>query len=210
MTRKLVTGVAVLSLCWAGSALAQGGEESSADMRGLSVLVGGGVEGYTNTLAADINPGVAYGATLVLKPTKVLGLELGYSGAANEFDRSKVLAATTSGPDLVRNGGQAVATVGLTAAPLQPYVLAGVGLSHYNIRSSAPGFRDDNVGNVPVGAGLRLYAGHFTADARVNYNFLFDQQFATAVPPANVTLPVNETFSSGGRYTDTLNFGATW
>jgi Outer membrane protein beta-barrel domain len=210
MTRKLIAGVAVLTLC-AGSALAQERREANADMRGLTVQLGGGVEGYTSSLASDINPGVAYGATLVLKPTKVLGLEVGYSGAVNNFDRNSVAASvTTSGPDIIRNGGQAVATVGLTAAPLQPYVLAGLGLSHYNVRGSAPGFQDDNVGNVPVGAGLRLYVGNFTADARVNYNVLFDQEFAGSVPPADVTLPVGETFSKGGSYTGTLNFGATW
>lgn len=55
MTRTLFAGVAVLTL-WAGSALAQAREESSADMRGLSVLVGGGVEGYTYALGQDTYP----------------------------------------------------------------------------------------------------------------------------------------------------------
>ncbi|QRK11710.1 outer membrane beta-barrel protein [Archangium violaceum] len=206
MTKKLVAGVAVLSL-WAGSAMAQDRQEANADMRGLSVLIGGGVEGYTYALGQDINPGLAYGATLVLKPTKVVGLELGYSGAANNFDTQ--LPLTGNGPDVLRNGAQAVATVGLTAAPLQPYVLAGLGVSNYNVRNAAPGFQDDNVGLVPVGAGLRLYIGDFTADARVNYNLLFDQEFA-AVPPADVDLPGDETFSAGGSYTGTLNLGATW
>ncbi len=209
MTRKLMAGVAVLTL-WAGSALAQERRESNADMRGLTVQIGGGVEGYTSSLASDINPGVAYGATLILKPTKVLGLEVGYSGAVNNFDRDSVAATGTRGPDIIRNGGQAVATLGLTAAPLQPYVLAGLGLSHYNVRGSAPGFQDDNVGHLPVGAGLRLYSGNFTADARINYNVLFDQQFAGSVPDADISLPVGETFSRGGSYTGTLNFGATW
>lgn len=208
MKKWVAGGVAVLSL-WAGSALAQG-KESSADMRGLTVQVGGGVEGYTSTLGSDINPGVAYGATLVLKPTKVVGVELGYSGAVNNFDRNTVSVATSRGPDIVRNGGQAVATLGLTASPLQPYLLAGLGLSHYTVRNAAAGFQNDNVGNVPVGAGVRLYIGDFTADARVNYNVLFDQQFAGGVPNSDISLPVNETFSRGGSYSGTLNLGATW
>lgn len=209
MTKKLVVGagVAVLSL-WTGSAMAQG-QEASADMRGLTVQIGGGVEGYTSALGQDIDPGVAYGATIVLKPTKVVGLELGYSGAANDFDTRLPLTGM-SGPDVLRNGAQAVATVGLTAAPLQPYVLAGLGISNYNVRNAAPGFQDDNVGLVPLGAGLRLYIGDFTADARLNYNFLFDQEFAGTVPTSDIDLPGNETFSSGGSYTGTINLGATW
>jgi hypothetical protein len=146
---------------------------------------------------------------VALKPSKVLGVELGYSGAVNDFDQDRLPEGATSGPDIVRNGAQAAATVALTAAPVQPYVLAGLGMSRYNVRGAAPGFQDDTVGSVPVGAGLRFHAGDFTADARVSYNFLFDQEFA-AVPPADVNLPGNETFSSGGRYTGTLNIGATW
>ena len=206
MNKRLMTGsVVVLSLC-AGSALAKdGGRESSADMRGLTVLIGGGVEGYTAGLGTDINPGVAYGATLALKPTKVLGLELGYTGAANNFDRAAVDNVGTRGPDMLRNGGQAVATLGLTAAPLQPYVLAGLGLSHYNVRSAAANFQDDIVGNVPMGGGLRLHAGNFTADARVNYNLLVYSDFATGV-----SAPEANGLTTGGSYIGTLNFGATW
>jgi hypothetical protein len=208
MSKKLVAGMAVVATFWAGSALAQGERERRADMRGVTVMVGGGVEGYTSSLASDIDPGAAYGATVALKPSRVVGLELGYTGAVNNFDPS-LLAEGTSGPDIVRNGAQAAATVALTATPVQPYLLAGVGVSRYNVRGTAPGFRDDTVGNVPVGAGLRFHVGDFTADARVNYNFLFDQEFA-AVPAADIDLPGDQTFSSGGRYTGTLNLGATW
>jgi len=209
MTKKLVAAVAVLAF-WSGSALAQERQEANADMRGLTVLLGGGVEGYTNALASEINPGVAYGATLILKPTKVLGLEVGYSGAANNFDRDQVSVSGRSGPDMIRNGAHAVATVGLTAAPLQPYVLAGIGLSRHNVRADVAGFQDDNVGNVPVGAGLRLHVGSFTADARLNYNVLFDQEFAAGLPTTDVNLPGDETFSAGGSYSGTLKLGATW
>lgn len=209
MSRKLIAGMAVAVTFWTGSALAQGRGEERSDMRGVTVTVGGGVEGYTNTLASDINPGAAYGATVALKPSKVVGVELGYTGAVNNFDQGLLTEGSTSGPDIVRNGAQAAATLALTATPVQPYVLAGVGVSRYNVRGAAPGFRDDTVGSVPVGAGLRFHVGDFTADARVNYNFLFDQEFA-AVPAADINLPGSETFSSGGRYTGTLNIGATW
>ncbi|WP_043435803.1 outer membrane beta-barrel protein [Cystobacter fuscus] len=211
-TVGVVAGVAVLTL-GAGTALARDEvrRESGADMRGVSVLVGGGVEGYTSSLGSNIRPGAAYGATLMLRPSKVLGVELGYSGAANNFNRGTVATSgTTRGPDVMRNGAQAVATLGLTAAPLQPYVLAGVGLSRYNVRAEASGFQDDTVGNVPLGGGLRLHIGDFTADARVNYNVLLDQQFATAVPSTTPGTPVNEAFSNGGTYTGTLNLGATF
>ncbi|HYH96227.1 hypothetical protein [Hyalangium sp.] len=177
-------------------------QESDADMRGLTLMVGGGVEGYTGALASDINPGPAYGVTASIKPSKVFGLELGYSGAVNNLDN---LAADidAGGPDLVRNGGQAAVTLGLGAAPVQPYVLGGIGFSDYNFRgaaSTAAGFGDDTVGNVPVGAGLRTHIGNFTADLRANYNFLFDQDFAG----------VDDGLNENGRYSGTLNIGGTF
>jgi hypothetical protein len=172
-------------------------KESNADMRGLTVMLGGGVEGYTGALAPTINPGATYGVTAAIKPSKVLGLELGYSGAVNNLDDAGL---GTDGPDLVRNGGQAALTFGLGAAPVQPYVLGGIGFSDYNFRGSGGGFSDDMVGNVPVGAGLRTHLGDFTVDLRGNYNFLFDQEFT------GVDTGLNE----NGRYSGTLNIGGTW
>jgi len=172
-------------------------KESKADMRGLTVMLGGGVEGYTGALAPQISPGATYGVTAAIKPSKVFGLELGYSGAVNNLDAA---GGGTSGPDLVRNGGQAALTFGLGAAPVQPYVLGGIGFSDYNVRNEAAGFSDDMVGNVPVGAGLRTHIGDFTFDLRGNYNFLFDQDFA------GVETGLNE----NGRYSGTLNIGGTF
>jgi hypothetical protein len=207
MNNRWMMGVLVVTLCGGTALAAKRGKESSADMRGISVLVGGGVEGYTSDLSSEINPGAAYGATLVVRPTKVVGLELGYSGAINDFDRDTVSAAETRGPDLVRNGAQAVATLGLTAAPIQPYVLAGVGISRYSVRTEVAGFDDATVGNVPLGGGVRLHLGSFTADARLNYSLLLDQQFA---PTPGAAEGSTDPRASGGRYTGTLNFGATW
>ncbi|ADO68807.1 conserved uncharacterized protein [Stigmatella aurantiaca DW4/3-1] len=173
-------------------------KESGANMRGLTLMVGGGVEGYTGSLAPAIDPGAAYGVTAAIKPSKVFGIELGYSGAVNNVSDSAF--AASSGPDIVRNGGQAAATFGLTATPVQPYVLGGIGISDYNFRGTGGGFRDDTVGNVPVGAGLRTHFGDFTADLRANYNFLFDQDFAS----------VDDGLNGNGRYSGTLNIGGTF
>lgn len=174
-----------------------------ANMRGLTLMVGGGVEGYTGALAPNINPGPAYGVTAAIKPSKVLGIELGYSGAVNNLDSPLAADLGGNGPDLVRNGGQAALTFGLGAAPVQPYVLGGIGFSDYNFRNTgaaAAGFADDMVGNVPVGAGLRTHIGSFTADLRANYNFLFDEDFV------GIDTGLNE----NGRYSGTLNIGGTF
>ncbi|AKJ07953.1 hypothetical protein ATI61_107395 [Archangium gephyra] len=171
--------------------------QEKGDMRGLSVLVGAGVEGYTGGLAPEINPGATVGVMAGLRPSKVFGLELGYSGAVNNLDAD----VGGSGPDIVRNGAVANVTLGLTAAPIQPYVLGGFGMNWYNIRNGeALGFSDDTSSRVPVGVGLRTHIGDFTADARVNYNILLNEDFAPGV---------DDRFSTGS-YQGTLNLGGTF
>ncbi len=171
--------------------------QAKGDMRGLSVLVGAGVEGYTGALAPSINPGPAVGVTAAIRPSKVLGLEFGYSGAVNNLDAD----VGGSGPDIVRNGAVANVTLGLTAAPVQPYVLGGLGMNWYNIRNGEVlGFSDDTSSRIPVGVGLRTHIGDFTADARVNYNVLLNEGFAPGVDNRITT----------GSYNGTLNIGGTF
>jgi len=183
-------------------------KESRSDMRGLTWGLGGGVEGYTGDLAPAINPGPAWGVTVALKPTKVLGLELGYSGAVNEIDNGSANGAI-GGADILRNGGHVAATVGLAASPVQPYILGGVGINRYNVRGDTAGFASDTSGNVPLGGGLRTHIGNFTADLRANYNVLFDNDFAAAAGSSNVA-GVNDVTLNGGRYQGLLSIGATF
>jgi len=166
---------------------------------GLYVLLGGGTEGYTGSNAGDLRPGFAYGATVGIKPSKLLGLELGYNGAFNDVDIGPGGAA--DGGDIMRQGGQAAVTVGLTKTKLQPYVMGGVGIQNYDVRggSSVFGFSDDTSGYVPAGVGLRYNLGKLlTADARVNYNIPFAQEFA----PDNGL--------DDGRYQGLLQLGGTY
>ncbi len=179
--------------------------EDKNDMRGVTVLLGGGVEGYTGDFAPGIKPGPSWGVTAAFKPTKVLGLELGYTGAVNELSGN-----LAEGADLVRNGGQLVATVGLSATPVQPYLLGGVGISKYDVRGSAPaaGYRSDVSGNIPLGGGLRTHIGHFTADARFDYNILIDNELAFA--PGTEIAGQQTSIGAGGRYQGVLSVGSTF
>jgi len=188
-------------------------EESHADMRGVTVLLGGGVEGYTGDLAPRINPGPAWGVGVALKPTKAFGVELGYSGAINSIEGSSGFssddASVSDEADIIRNGGSAVATLGLTAAPVQPYLLGGIGIDRYNVRNASAGsFRDDTVGNVPLGLGLRTHAGNFTADLRGTYGVLFNQGFAPGEGNTNLADIGSETPT--GRLGAALRLGATF
>jgi len=210
MKGKLFAGALALSL-FGGVAVAKDVNdpaykpEERSVMRGVMVTAGGGFEGYTGGLRSELTPGVAWGVTAAIKPTKIIGLELGYTGAANELRDS---AFDVRGADLVRNGGQLVATVGLGAAPVQPYLLGGIGVNWYHVRALGSGLGDDTAGAVPLGGGVRAHIGHFTADARLDYNILFSQNMADR-------LGAPSTASSyaglgGGSYQGTLNLGSTF
>jgi hypothetical protein len=164
-------------------------------------LLGGGVEGYTGALAPTVQPGVSYGAVVGYR-LPFVGLELGYSGAASEFDADTVGDERIGGADLVRNGGQLAATIGITSARLQPYLMGGIGIEGYQVRNGAlAGFQNDTNGYVPTGLGLRYQLGEvFAADARLTYNFPFGQDFA----------PVSADKLSDSRYQALLQFGGSY
>ncbi|MBZ4332276.1 hypothetical protein [Corallococcus sp. AS-1-12] len=179
-------------------------KKSKGDNKGLTLLIGGGVEGYTGALAPQLAPGPSAAVTASLKPTSVLGIEVGYSGALNNIKDAGSAGADT-GPDLVRNGGQAALTLAVTPTAVQPYLLGGIGISNYHFRGGESlGYSDDTVGNIPAGVGVRGHFGHFTADLRGYYNFLFDKQFAPDIQPGGSDP------SGGGSYTTTLNVGGTF
>ena len=179
-------------------------------VRGVTVLVGGGIEGYTGSLASQLQAGPEWGATVAFKPTKVLGLELGYSGATNEIENGGGLAFSAGqaqGADIVRNGGRALVSLGLTAAPIQPYIAGGVGIDHYNVRATNAAFHSDNVGNIPLAAGLRTHIKGFTADARMSYGVLFNNDFASQVEGRSL---VGVNTINAGRYQGTLSVGTSF
>ncbi|MBX5482472.1 MAG: hypothetical protein IRZ16_11650 [Myxococcaceae bacterium] len=178
------------------------GAWNNPDLKGVNIGVGAGFEAYTGKLNHSLRAGPQWDATVGVRPWKALGFELGYSGATAEVsNRVASGEGATNGADFVRNGG--TASVILSApTKIAPYVLGGIGLDHYNYRAPDGlfGYQDDTNGNVPVGIGLRTTAGHFTADLRGQYNYLFADQFS----------PTRSNNVTAGRYGAVLNVGGTF
>ena len=220
--RTWLLAAAVAAVSYAGFAGAQGMDvaqpappEAAYDQgkgiwKGIEITAGGGVEGFFGKANDWVNPGPTWGVTLSGRPTRGLGLELNYSGAAIEMNEDRFGGVDPiSGADIVRNGGSAVATFGPVprGGGVQPYALAGIGFSHFNIRDSALrsgvatnpqvlGFRSNTGGAVPLGVGLRTHmGGGFAADLRFNYNLGFNEDF----------LPTSS--SNANRYQATLQIG---
>ena len=159
-----------------------------ADMRGVTLMVGGGVEGFTGNLATRVKAGPTWDAIIVFKPTSVLGLELGYTGSYNGFNTNRLVGYDPSvGASVQRNGGHFALTVGLSATRVQPYLLAGIGVDRYSVRGAGPGgYSSVTDGEVPVGGGVRAYLpGGFTMDLRGTYDLVFGNTFASNVQSGN-------------------------
>jgi hypothetical protein len=128
------------------------------------------------------------------RPTTVFGVELAYSGSVNEVKYVNLgLPTPSDGADIVGNGGHADVTFGLASTLVQPFVLAGVGITHYDVRTAsaqAAGFQSDTAGYIPLGGGIRAQMGVFTADARFTWSIPFDDDLVPAVPTAGSDLGV--------------------
>ncbi len=180
------------------------GADEGPNNRGLQVFVGGGVEGFTGGLAPVVEAGPAYGATLAFKPLGWLGLELGYSGARNRVSEEFAVGDR----DIMKNGGQALATIGFTNTRVQPYIAGGFGIDRYNVRGDETAVQDDTLSYVPVGIGLRTYLGAFSADARLSGQGLIGQDLV----PGQGSTNIRElgTSTPDARYNGMIRLGATF
>ncbi len=189
MSRFIRWGVCAAVL-WGGAALAQDDyrdPDRTASVRieddnndpGPYVLLGGGAEGFTGRLAPNVNPGFAYGVHAGVRPWSGLGVELGYTGSMHDIDVGP--GGLRDGADMIRNGGQAALVADVPIGNLNPYVLGGIGIDNFNVRTEGftNGFSDDTSGYIPTGVGLRInLTDVISADARVSYNIPFAQDFA--------------------------------
>jgi hypothetical protein len=166
----------------------------------LRITVGGGVEGYTGILNNRVNAGPTWAATIGTHPMRGFGAEIAYSGAVNEVNGGIATGPNhaVNGADIVRNGGHVAITLSAPTPYVQPYAVGGIGVDRYQVRGGQQfGFDSDTAGRVPLGAGVQTRVGPFTADARIQYNALFDQEFAE--------FTTNE--GQGGGYTGMLQVG---
>jgi len=148
--------------------------EEQKPMGGVGVAAEIGVNNFARNSADDlINPGVAYGAGLDLRPQRNVGVELGYQGAFNSLKSS----VSTDGAIVSNKVG---GNLRLNAVPpdrelpanLTPFVFGGAAYSRFDTNDFAPGFKDNvNAFSIPVGAGLEADIGRFLLGARFTWNF---------------------------------------
>ena len=148
---------------------------------GLSVAAGGGVRGFSDqTTRNATDTGAAWEARVGVGMNNWVGVEAAYIGSWHglngQFDSGG------SNVDIYGNGVEGNLRVNLTQEfPVQPYVLAGVGWTHYTVNEDgvpAGGTLndEDNVLETPVGAGVATKIGPALLDVRGTFRPAFDAE----------------------------------
>jgi hypothetical protein len=179
MVRRGIWAALALGLGVAGSAVAQ--ESKQGD---VNVFLRGGISDYTGGLADVANAGPAWGLTVNIQPTRVIGFELGYEGSNNTIADDRL----GEEPSLFRHGASGLLKI---APPLvetvKPFVGVGLGASYVSVRGTAAGlYESDLMEEVPLAAGVELNSGALTAGLRATWRLLVDEGFAdNALPGAD-------------------------
>lgn len=144
---------------------------------GMSIQVGGGVTGFTanNVLDVSNDVGGAWNAELVIGTRLPVALEAQYQGQAIGMDA----LGLDDDAVVIGTGLSAVARLNFTVdRPLQPYILAGGGWKHYELTNAdfnTSSVRDDDdVFEIPVGAGLSYRVSRVIFDLRGMFRPAFD------------------------------------
>lgn len=134
---------------------------------GVSVMVGGGPTGFLETDARQFSDtGGGWDARLTIGTRSIIGVELGYIGAAQNISA----AGLDTNAYLLKNGAEAVAHISILNGPVQPYLLAGAGWTNYRMTNSdfndSPIGNNDNMAHFPVGVGVGVHLRGLVIDTR--------------------------------------------
>jgi len=142
---------------------------------GMAVSVGGGVVNFFDSDTRGFtDPGGSWEARLTVGTRTRLAVEAAYVGSAQNvealgLDNTAVLVGTSFEGD---------ARLNLTRTALQPYLFGGIGYTRYDISNAdfnTSSIHDqEEMGHIPVGAGLGWQYGGLLLDLRGTLRAAFD------------------------------------
>jgi len=143
-------------------------ENESLAHLGIGLVVGGGVDGFTNSnMRNTTNDGGTWNVRAIIGTRSPLALEAAYFGSAQSvnalgLDNNALLVGNGAQGDLRLNVGGDI--------PVQPFVFGGVAWRRYEITNTKTNTSDlvnnDNVLELPAGIGLAVKRYGFMAEAR--------------------------------------------
>jgi peptidoglycan-associated lipoprotein len=159
---------------------------------GMALTVGGGVVDFLDDDARALGDmGGAWEARLTLGTRSPLAIEAAYVGSAHNIDAlgldgNAVLLGTAVETDL---------RVNFTTGPVQPYVFGGLGYTRYDVTNedfnTSSVNDEEQMGHIPVGAGIGTQWGGFLLDLRGTVRPAFEDDLVDE--PALEDDPLDET-----------------
>ena len=143
---------------------------------GVGIAVGGGVQGFVDSDTTGFtDPGGSWEARLTVGTRTPLAFEAAYVGSAQNIEA----LGLDEDAFLLGTAFEGAARVNiLRDLPVQPYLFGGLGYTRYSIRnesfntSSIEG--SENMGHVPVGAGIGFRAAGLMVDLRGTFRAAFN------------------------------------
>lgn len=139
---------------------------------GIAVSLGGGVSDFTNSTMRDTTDvGGSWDVNVAFGLRSPIGFEAQYIGSAQSIDALGLDSSTV----LVGNGLQGNLRVNILDAAVQPFLFGGLAWRHYDLTNSDFNTSDisdnDDVLEVPMGAGIAWKYRGFLVDARGEYRY---------------------------------------
>lgn len=139
---------------------------------GVSVALGGGVEGFASeTMSDSTDIGGGWNVRVGLDTPYFVGVEGLYIGSAQGID----MLGLDNDAILVGNGLQGNLRVNLTQMGVQPFAFGGLAWRHYDITNSdfntSAAEDNDDVLEIPLGVGIGFKYEGLNLDARGEYRF---------------------------------------
>lgn len=151
-------------------------EETMLERYGIAVALGGGVEGFTDdTARTATNDGGSWNLRLAVGTRSPIGFEAAYIGSAQSIDA----LGLDNDAILVGNGLETKVRVNFLDATVQPFAFGGIGWRHYNLTrndfNTSAIQEDDDVLEIPMGAGIATKWQGFMFDARAEYRYTTEE-----------------------------------
>lgn len=151
-------------------------EETTLERYGIAVALGGGVEGFTDdTARTATDDGGSWNVRLALGTRSPIGFEAAYIGSAQGIDA----LGLDNDAILVGNGVEGKVRVNLLDANIQPFAFGGVGWRRYSLTrndfNTSAISEEDDVLEIPLGAGIATKWMGFMFDARGEYRFATEE-----------------------------------
>lgn len=150
---------------------------------GIAIAIGGGVSGFTGDEMRDTtDDGGAWNVRVTLGSNSPLAFEGSYIGTAQDIQA----LGLDNDAFLLGNGAQGAVRLNFTRdLAVQPFVYGGAAWMRYELTNADVNTsdisNDDDVIELPVGAGVSLRSGGFLIDVRGEFRYVTEEDLVPAL-----------------------------